>query len=686
MKTIFSVFALVLLWVNLAGLTALLGRHLPSHAIARAAGILGIVSLLFFIEHFVGLGRLNWAWPFTTACSLVLLIRRRETLLGQGFLRAEAVFLAGFAYALFWRMSFPSIVPSSERITDLYFIQCYMAGERLPPLDLWFPSLRFDFYYALQHYGAALLGRVFDLPPGLSYNLAFCVLMALPITLAWDFASRFLQGPFARALVVVTLAIGGTGPTPFLELIHEPAPDTPRVVEVNERIWGSARFVGSFDQKVNTPLGQALFAPAAANLPPGFKARELPSENYGYQFALGDYHPPAGGFFLLLFALALIGALELQRASKDTRILTVLLGFSVSMQLATNTWVFPLQALLVLFWALWRQVSSWRPALAGSTASLPESGPRQPPDWLALIGGGLLGGALLYPFLTGLVQQPTASQLYWVKTADHTPWPQFLAALWPVLLFTGLGLFRREGPRIAVALALASLAILLLSEFIFVDDPSGDHFQRTNTTMKWWGYLNTLNIAGLASVLLACNAPWVRALVVATCLLLNLYSYDLARYWFHTPKHEFAQLYGDGAYKRDPPTREMLRFLEAAPQGIVMESLACGAFCDSGIHALFAGKPLLLGWPLHLQTWRVNAGGIWILKNEIDSFYRGELARPVQWLAAHDVRYIVWARSDAGNQSAWQAIDAAIANRYGWREFGRVGNAPVGIWVKSEAP
>lgn len=674
MNLIYSLFSLLLVLINVAGLTLVFSRWFTSHAIARATGLVSIVLTLFFIEHFVGLGKISWLWPLTTAASGYLIYRRRDRLQSSGFLRAEMVFLSGVAYGLFWRASFPSITPSSERITNLYFIQSYFDGARLPPPDLWFPPLHFDFYYALQHYAAALMGRIFDLSAGMSYNLAFCVLMALPITLAWDFTSRFLAQRWAKILLVATLAIGGTGATPFVSLIYDREPDTPIAFEINDRTWGGARFIGGFDQKANTPLGKALFPPSAAGLPEDQKPRVLPSENYGYQFALGDYHPPAGGFFLLLLAIALIGALEagVLRRTNETRLLTALLGLSVPLQIATNTWVFPLQGLLVGAWAVWRQLT------------------KRPPDWVALIGGGLLGGALLYPFLTGLANQPSASAVSLVTAGDHTPWRPFVAALWPVLLFIGLGLglgaARRDWRNLVMPVAVGCLAILLLSEFVFIDDPTGGIYQRTNSTMKWWGYLHTAVIAGLGTLLLASSSKAVRATVVASLVLLNAYAFDLYRYWSTTPKTEFGQLRGDGVYTRDEPTREMLRYLEAAPEGIVLESIGCGAFCDSGIHALFAGKPLLLGWPMHVQTWRVKVGGMWVRKEEIERFYRGELTQPAEWLVANNVDYIVWTRRDAANTAAWQTVQNAIGTRYGWREFGRDNGNAIGLWVRSSGP
>ena len=667
MMLILTALSLTLVLINIAGVTVVASKWISSFAIARAVSLVVIVISMFLLEHFVGLGRLMWIWPFTTTFAVIALFRAQSRLNQLGFWRAEIVFLAGISYGLFWRLSFPSIVPSSERITNLYFIQNYLHGDRLPPPDLWFPPLRFDFYYALQHYAAALLGRIFDLSAGMSYNFAFCILMALPIALTWDLASRFLKHRWHKILLVVTLVVGGTGATPFVHLIYQPSSETPVAWEVNDRTWGGARFIGAFDQKANTPLGIALFKPAASIEGGIQKPQELPTENYGYQFALGDFHPPAGGFFLLVLALALIGALESARGN-EIRICTLVLGLTVPLQLATNAWVFPLQGMLILAWAGWRSVIG------------------RSPDWTPLLGGGVLGGIMMYPFLSHFSQHSSSSAVRWVELGDHTPWPQFIVVMWPVLLFIVLGLWRSEWRRLTFALALGCLTILLFSELVYVDDPMADPYERTNTTMKWWGYLNTLTIAGLGVLLLSSSSKFIRASVILTLIALNLYVYDLFRYWATTPKTEFGQLEGDGVYMRDTASRGLILYLREAPQGIVLERLACGSFCDSGIHALFSGKPLLLGWPMHITTWRTNVSSMWILKKEIDSFYRGEHEDPIDWLETNNVQYIVWGRGDAPNLSAWQAINASVSSRYGWRELGNVDGNPVGLWIRATAP
>lgn len=669
MSLIHGLFSVFLILVNLFGLTVFTLRWCSAVAIARAMGVLAIVCGVFFTEHFVGLGALAWLWPFTTALSLAVLYRERAIALDPIVWRAELVFLAGFAYGLFWRASSPEITPTSERITNLYFIVNYLEGVRLPPADHWLPALPFDFYYALQHYGAALLARVFDLPPGYAYNLGFAVLAGLTIALAWDFASRFLRSRTSKILIVGSLVIGGTGATPFIWLAYERPPGAEVNVEISDRIWGNARFIGDSDQRLTDASGEPLFASPADGVTP----RSLPSENFGYQFALGDFHPPLGGFFLLLLAIALIGAIEVPRrraGNGEERLLTALLAATVPLQLAINTWVFPLQGLWVALWAAWR--GSSHPGL----------------DWRALFAGGFGGLVLLLPFLGGFAQRSGEGAIELVRTIDLTPLPQFLVLQWPVLLFVALAVLvaivggRYRG--LAATFAAAVAVTLALSEIVFFNDPSGQHYERTNTVMKWWGFIQTGSVIALGTVLLAQAQRAIKAVVVLSLLAMNLYAVDVFRHWNLIDKSNFAALRGDTAYVRDPVTRAMFRYLERAPRGIVLENQYCDVYCDSGVYGLFAAKPVLLNWALHQQTWRQNVGAVWILKDEISRFYAGDLVRASEWLDLNEVRYIVWTRREAANSAAWARIDAAIGQSHVWREFGREGDARLGFWVRRQ--
>jgi uncharacterized membrane protein len=677
MNLIYTLLTLLLLSVNLAGLTALVSRFVPSFALARATGILLFCLMFFFAEHFAGLGRLTWLWPITTAVAILLLYVDRARLAEQSFWSAERVFLLAFAYGLAWKLAFPVIYPTSERVTDLVFIGNYLAGERLPPLDHWLPPDRFDYYYALQHYAAALMGRIFGMAPGLTYNFAFAMLMALPISLAWDFAARFLARKWARWLVVVTFTLGGTGATPFVHLSYDVPVDASGqdgAARASEGMWASQRFIGSFDQRLNTDLGRDLFPRQARE---SWEPRDLPAEDFGYQFFVGDYHPPLGGFFLLLLALAAIGAAESARpaqrgndggdcaTSDGTSAAQAILALTVPATVATNAWVFPLQGALVLAWIVWRYLN------------------HRPPDWKALLAGGLGGFLLLYPFLAGLAGTALATPIKLVQAQDHTPPAQFLAQHWPLLLFAALGIWQKETRRIALLFSVVFLGLLLVSELIYVDDPTGGKYERTNTTMKWWGWIWSGAAVALGVTLLAGSRRWVRWLTVVSLVAVNLYAYDVARYWMLTGMGDFGKLEAHGVYTSDDTVRNVFRYLGSAPDGIVLENCYGDAYTDSGIYAAFAAKPSLLGWPMHLMTWHGSVGHVWALKEEIKRFYAGTLPNAADWLIANKVDYVVWNAKDQEQQpAAWQSLNQAIGGKYGWMEFQGKPEVHVGLWVR----
>jgi hypothetical protein len=689
MNLIYYFITVAILLVNIAGITLYMARWLPTFALARAAGILFLCTVFFFIEHFIGFGKLTWLWPITTMTAIVFLYIERNKRCTSAFWRAELVFLIAFAYGFAWKWSFPIIYPTSERITDLYFIGNYLPGQTLPPLDNWFPPNRFDFYYAFQHYAAALMGRILGFGPGLTYNLAFALLMALPITLAWDFTANFLNRPWQRWLIIVTFVIGGTGATPFVHLCFDAPKDRTeqqKIDAMGDNLWANQRFIGGFDQLLNNNLGNKLFPKMAK---PDWEPRELPLEGFGYQYFVGDYHPPLGGFFLLLVVLASIGVLEKNRCfqkrgveeeslviddisqqpeqlllSKDNSFtLQMLMAFTVPLMIAVNTWVFPLQGALVFGWVIWQYLN------------------KTPPNWKALLLGGGLSLVLLYPFLTAFVGNAIPTPIKWVQLQDHTPLAGFLAMHWPLLIFGGLSLFVRGIGRTALLFAVIFLGLLLISEYIYVDDPTGDKSERTNTVMKWWGWIWTGGLVTLSTMLLASRIRWIQGVTVLILLVINWYLIDVANYWFYTDKSAAGKLAAHSFYTQDLIVRDMFGFLEKAPYGIVLENNYGGSFTDSGIYSAFAVKPTLLGWPMHLLTWHTSIGQAWILKDQIIKFYTGELPNSADWLLANHVDYIIWNGRDALQANAWQNISKAIDKRYNWHEFNSDPNQHIGIWL-----
>lgn len=655
---------LALLLLNLAGMTLIMHRWIPTFALARSAGILLLCLILFFIEHFIGLGRLDWVWPATSIASLIVLFRERAALAASRFWWAEGVFYAAFLYVFAWKFAFPSIYPSSERVTDLYFIANYLDGSTLPPLDHWYPPHVFNVYYAFQHYAAALMGRIFGLDPGTTYNFSFALLLALPATLAWEFAGYHIKNIPARILLLLVLMTGGTGISPLAHLIYRSDGAAP-ASDASEKVVASQRFIGVLDKNVNTELGKALFPALKPEQKPApeFEPRELQMESYGYQIFLGDYHPPLGSYFLLLLALTLIAAIEAQAVG---RIGQALLAATVPVVLVTNSWVFPLQGLLVLSWIGYRY---WL---------------KNPPDWVWVFGGGLLALALLYPFLSGFAVNAPGASIRMTAATDHTPLNQFIGQHWPLLLLIALGLFAGGSRKLSVAMAVMFGLLLLMSEVLYVDDITGGKYERANTTMKWWGWIWCGGIASLGALCLGSASRAVRWTAALTLLLVSVYAYDLGRYFIVTGKDDLGRLSGHHWMTQDPSNKALINYLRNAPYGIVLENEYGNAYTNTSLYGLFTGKPVLLGWPIHLLTWRGDVPDVWALNAQIQKFYTGDFSGSLEWLLLNDVQYVVWSGAENDkNPQAFAKIQQQISSRYAWKEFYAADEYRVGLWVRA---
>jgi uncharacterized membrane protein len=660
MSSIFYALTIALLLINLAGLSIAALRLIPHFAIALTAGIVGGAATLFFVEHFIGLGKLAWLWPLTSAASALALYRYREQLLTH---KSDlAVFSAAFVYSLGWRWLFPDIGPSSEHIPDLYYIGNYLPGSTLPPPDNWLPPQTFNFYYAFQHYAAAVMGRVLGLDAGTTYNLALCVLFALIISCAWFTASRLVARKWHAWLVVAALAIGGSGISPFYHLLFQADPAKPGAQgSPIHAVWASTRFIGLYDKETNTPLAEALI-PKSTTV-----TTELPLETLAYTTNIGDFHPPLGGFLLLLLTLACMVAMEKTAPQNHTgqRVAQALLGLSVPLSLIVNTWIFPLQGLLVGGWALLRKFKH---------NSL---------DWKILLVGAGAGFALIMPFMIGFAGQSATPVLRWLEVQDRVPAIKVVLLMWPMFALTALGIWQVRSRPIALLLILIIVAVFSLTQLVYVDDgTNGGLYKRFNTTLKWWSWIYLAALVGLGAHNLGSSSAFVRYGTVTVLLLLCTHGYDQARYALFMPKPSIGKLHGHHWLSNDYTQRDMLSFLQAAPAGIVLESLERGGYSPSTALTLFAGKTALLGWPDHLAAWKKPAGQILRLHGEIKQFYGGQKIDALEWLKINHVNYIVWNQSESQNAAAYDLIQNQISSHYHWKPFYENGATRAGLWIK----
>jgi len=679
MSVIFLALTVLVLLVNLAGVTLLLRSRLP-YLLAKAAGLIGFVLILFFVEHLIGLGRLTWVWPVSTLSSLALLWRWRAELKADLW-KEELVFLLAFAYALFWKYCFPDIDFHSEQLTDLAFINSYLPGGTLPPADSWLPAFRFNVYYAFQHYGAALLARILGLEAGYAMNLAIALTLALLASLAWFVSSRFIASRWLKVILVATIMAGGSGIAPLTHFIIEQHPVTrsEKAFAAANNLWTSVRFAGVFEDRVNTKLGQTLFPkpPPEKHSGPPFESRDLPLETIGYLTFLGDFHPPLGGFVLLFLALGCITMLEIpprptvgaaEPASGQpgtARSLQVVLAATVPLTLITNTWIFPLQLFLLTAWIIFRQ------------------GRNAPPDWPALLAGGAGALALIYPFFSQFAGQSLETPIKLVEALDRTPFHIFIGIHWPALVLMGLTLTLVRRNRFALLLVVIFALLLVVSEVIYVDDQLAGKYNRTNTTLKWWSWIYPGVLLMLGSICIGAG-KWRRWAALVVLLLVASYGIDLAAYWGYSQQSSLGKLAGNQWLRQDPVDKQLLEFLKVSSRGVVLESLdAGGGYTPSSAFALFSGQLSANGWPDHEAQWRGNPGHIYANADKNRAFYRGALSDSLSWLELNDVRYIVWnSRDQRRLAEARESINDQIGGRYIWKPFGKSGTEELGCWIR----
>ena len=660
MSLIFLAMTLLILCTNLSAVALVGQRYIGNYAVSKLAGTLLFCLIFFFVEHYVGLGQLHWLWPLTTAASVWVIYQSRQRFF-QLLWKSELIFIVGLGYGLAWKMAFPDIDGGSEALTDLSFVSNYLAGAQLPPPDNWLAGYSFNFYYGFQHYAAALIGRILNLSVGHSYNIASALVMAFIFSLVWSIASSWCKNKYLKILLLWSVVMGGTGVSPFVPFMYD-YPEGQPTYAAQSDLWASVRFIGMYDARVNTEFGKTYLGVAPdSNL-------EMPLETIGYLTFLSDYHPPLGSFTLLLLALACIFQLEKVRNGLwQQRLLIGILVATGPLMLITNTWVVPLQALLVFGWLIYRKLN-------GRTLC-----------YQSVIIGGLLPLFLSYPFLFEFTSQALSTPVKWVGAGQHVDFLQWLLVLWPLLLLWLLAAFVvKRFPLLAFAMVMSGL-FLGLAECVIIDDPMGGEWDRFNTSLKWWSWTQVFMLVTLAGALFAVKIKWIRWLTVLPMLALASYSVSMVQYFKVADKSSFGKLSGHHWLTSLPENRQMLQYLKDAPDGVVLEGLDNMAYTSASAMALFANKPSFTGWPSHQKQWRSNAEFIYLRGRDTQLLFSGKLENSLDWLAKNQIQYIVWRQVDHDRDpQGWLTVQQQVARDYVWLPFKEYGDLRLGIWQRKE--
>jgi uncharacterized membrane protein len=657
MSLIFLCLAITALWVHLLAVGLAARRFVGDYVLSKVAGVIGLSLVCFCLEHSFGWGPRLPILPLTTVVSVWLIWRNRAVVRANW--KMEALFGVGFLYCLLWRYTFPDIDQSEDKMPNFALIEGYMRGGRLPPPDLWMAPFHANFYYSFQHYGAALLGRLFGVGPGVSYHLAFCTLVGFLTMLMASCFARFCPSVLGRCVGLLALVIGGSG----VALIAHFLIKNPYSVDL-------VRFIGgAIVRNELSPMGHRVSTWMST---PGLEPRDLPMEPLSYFLTKGDFHPPLAGFVLLALAATLIAAQETGATGRVRTVNHALLAATLPIALISNAWILPLQGILVGGWFVYRFIRGERSCL------------------LAGLAGAALATALEYPYLIQFTHQAIGSNVAFrlVQRGDHTPWLGWLLTFWPVLGILALGLFNGDRRPLSLFLIVTWCLALLATEFFYNHDLYGGAWARFNSTLKWWqwvyaGIIMTLGASNLGSRSRLCRYGTL------VLLLPNLsFAYDLGRQFAAGSRDSLGQLTGTAWIERDPVIRDMIIELGSRPDGVTLESGLEMANSESPAVSLFSNKQNLLGWPWLEEAFRGSYIEIPERFDQINKFYAGKAPDPLGWLLHNNVKYILWLpRDNSDNNSRFRPLWDKIRPRYYWHgTYGNDQDFAIGFLERIDGP
>ena len=477
--------ALILGWlytINMAA-GALLAKRTPIFGLAKAATLATATLVFFFTEHFYGFGSLKIAFPMLFVLALIILIKNYKELPKWAW--SDHAFLIGFGYAFIWRYTVPDISDSTENITDLFFISNYFPGKTLPADNLWMPPYKFDFYYAFQHYVAALLGRILSVGPGYAYNMAYALIFGYGAGIVWETTMYHTRSRTYSYVVLIGMLIGATGISPLIEMIR-----TPQFFD--QPIIAAMRFIG--DAELRTSLAPFFATPAR-------EVQNYPLESFGYTLFIGDYHPPLSSFLILcMYASALLMWLR----DRQKNIYVYIMSLALPLTLICNAWVFPLLVIAYIGWLLYCYQTD------------------TPIPWLTIVATISGGFFLAYPFLSYFAQNSPSASIKMTLAEQYSPLLLVLLQHWPVLLMAALLALNKQYRSFSLYVLTAYIVMMLVSEILYVDDALGGASNRTNTGMKWLGWIYLFGYLMAAWLAYSTKSTWQRVALYALIIIPSL--------------------------------------------------------------------------------------------------------------------------------------------------------------------
>jgi len=650
---------LTLLALNALGWLALrpatTAWHDAGWAVARPLAILALGYAVFVAGHLVPAFRAEVLWGVFAACAIALVAwRRRALAIDLATLRrigaAELRFVAPFAFYAAMR-GYSHDVIGLEKFMDFAFLTSALSTASLPVPDPWFAGETINYYY-FGHYLAAFLCKLSGTPAAFGYNLMLATLFGSTFQLAYAFVAEMTRQLAAAVRTTVALVAGvwltvGGNIHGFLYGFIKPWLIDAGLVAVPRQAFllsDPTRFVG------HDPLTHDKLI------------HEFPA----YAFYVGDLHAHLSNLPHVLLLTCVLLAWFRARAHPSAAV--------------RRGW------LLVAAWivGVYAMANSWDALMYGIllavvvTAHFLSSVPRGSRAVGDAFGDGVRAAAVTAATALPFLVHFRAGSAGFLPVHSHTPAWQWLIlyGLQAALALAGcMVAFRSRAAHLApperlmlVVLTGFGIAFALVPELVYLKDIYGADHYRANTAFKFGFQAFTLLTLGACvgvGLLLSVRPASVPRAAVVLLVELALvpplyYAWFVVQGGFGVWRVREWTLDGQRYLALSHPEDRALVAWLAAQEGTRRplveapgDSYTFGARISTN-----AGRPAVLGWPVHEQLWRGSDPVVWQRRDDVNRVYEAKSAADARTvLDRYRVRWLVVGRFE---RERYPALDAGL--------------------------
>ncbi len=297
---------------------------------AKILGLVVISYLVFILGtfHILPFTRLTIALVIACFVLLDIIILRKKPVrllkreVGIIIFQEVFFFLSLFLWA--YVKSFQPDIHGLEKFMDFGFMNSILRSNYFPPQDMWFPPFPINYYY-FGHFVTALLIKLTQISPFISFNLMLVSIFAFTMTCAFSIVSTLTYDVLKiRRTSILTGILGGL------------------IVSFGGNLQTLYAFFAPYTPPENpVPFWQLKFLPfsfpnnywypnATRFIP--FTIHEFPS----YSFVVSDLHGHVLDIPFVFLTLALLYSVFLTK--KVTYKKTLLISFMLAVMYMTNAW------------------------------------------------------------------------------------------------------------------------------------------------------------------------------------------------------------------------------------------------------------------------------------------------------------------------------------------------------------